>query len=115
MKPFNHAQASVGMWGGELEDYMPIHNFIDSSKMTYAHAKHRSIFHNEFGVETAVMIFGEFIVNSEGEKVPVRGIASEHVKQDMGGIVPNTNMWADTIKEQPWMSLRKREKVFIPF
>jgi hypothetical protein len=30
--PYNHALASVKKWGGEVSDYLPLHNFSTSPK-----------------------------------------------------------------------------------
>lgn len=45
-KPMVHAESSVRKWGGKPEDYMPIHNLMDSSKGTIADSRHRALTHN---------------------------------------------------------------------
>jgi hypothetical protein len=43
VKPFVHAKNSAKKYGGAPEDYMPIHDFIDSSKAHGADMRHSSI------------------------------------------------------------------------
>lgn len=86
MKPYLHAKASVAKYGGNIDDYMPIHNFIDSTKEHIADIRHRAIFHNAFGIFVAEKVFGCMIRNSSGAIVSVRDIAEDHVLQDLGTI-----------------------------
>jgi hypothetical protein len=86
MKPYLHAEKSAKKWGGEPEDYLPIHNFIDSSKAHFPDQRHRALLHNSFGIYLAEQMFGTFIVNSKGKKIQVRDIAEDHVLEDMGFI-----------------------------
>ena len=86
MKPYLHAEKSAKKWGGEPEDYLSIHNFIDSSKAHFPDQRHRALLHNSFGIYLAEQMFGIFIVNSKGKKIQVRDIAEDHVLEDMGFI-----------------------------
>ena len=45
-----HAQSSVKRWGGTVEDYLPIHEKMDSTKMAHAEVTHRCVFHSAFGI-----------------------------------------------------------------
>ena len=58
MKPHIHAVNSARKWGGEPEDYLPIHNFLDISKMAHPDIRHRAILHNSLGPYIAEKIFG---------------------------------------------------------
>jgi len=42
-KPFIHAESSVKRWGGKPEDYIEIHNLMDSSKGAIADHRHRAL------------------------------------------------------------------------
>lgn len=75
MKPYCHARNSVKKWGGVLGDYLPIHNFLDSSKAHVADMRHRAILHSSFGIFIAEQVFGVFITNSAGTTVQVRDVA----------------------------------------
>jgi len=86
MKPYKHARISVRKFGGKEEDYQKIHDFMDSSKAHVPDMRHRAILHSSFGIYITEMVFGTFIVNSDGRKVQVRDIAEQHVIDDMGRI-----------------------------
>lgn len=47
-KPYIHAQSSVRKFGGKIEDYEPIHAFMDCSKGAIADNRHRALTHNSW-------------------------------------------------------------------
>ncbi|MEC8306979.1 MAG: hypothetical protein VXZ72_03935 [Chlamydiota bacterium] len=104
MNPLYHANANRQKYGGKVEDYLPIHNWMDASKVAIADARHRILRHHSFGIFEAEQVFGQHIVNSDGRKVPVRIIAEEHVRQDCGGRIPSLQDWVHNIRMQPWMN-----------
>lgn len=83
MKPAIHAKNSAKKYGGVLEDYMPIHDFIDSSKSAHASMRHRAILHSAFGIYIVERVFGHALTNSEGKIVQVRDVAEDHVLEDL--------------------------------
>ena len=42
-KPWVHAESSARRYGGVPEDYLPIHNHMDSTKGAFADNRHRAI------------------------------------------------------------------------
>jgi hypothetical protein len=40
-----HAQSSVRRFGGRVEDYQPVHNWIDGSKEMFCDFRHRALRH----------------------------------------------------------------------
>lgn len=121
MKPYLHARISVKKFGGTEADYMPIHDFIDSSKSSHADMRHRAILHSAFGIYVAELVFGTmeqkadgtwvrmpYIVNADGEKVQVRDVAEQHVLDDLGRI-PSLTDWLKHMTLETWMGgpLRK--------
>ena len=84
MKPYIHAKNSAKAFGGAPEDYLPIHDFLDSSKAHFPDMRHPALLHSSFGIYIAERVFGPYITNSEGKKVQVRDIAEKHVIEDMG-------------------------------
>lgn len=114
MKPFIHARLSVRRYGGVPEDYMPIHDFMDSSKITYADMRHRALLHNSFGIYLAERVFGTYITNADGRQVSVRDVAEDHVKEDCG-CIPTPERWLQSIEYEPWMSggVKKYQNKFI--
>jgi hypothetical protein len=102
--PILHAQSSVRRFGGTVDDYVAIHNWIDSGKETFCDFRHRALRHHSQGVFECERIFGQAITNSEGRTVPVRYIAERHIKEDCGGIVPSVSDWLSRIRPEAWMS-----------
>lgn len=103
MKPLLHAKISVKTYGGKVEDYLPIHNFIDSSKASMPDVRHRAILHSSFGCYLAEQVFGTYFKNSDGKDVSVRDVAEEHIIQDLG-FLPSMEKWLDTMPIETWMS-----------
>lgn len=67
MKPYIHAQNSAKKWGGKPEDYLEIHNFMDSSKAHMPDQRHRAILHSSFGIFITEKVFGTYMFNSKGK------------------------------------------------
>jgi len=110
MKPLYHANASVKRYGVKVEDYLPVHNFFDSSKQCLADARHRAILHSSFGIFLLEKVFGDYITNSEGRKVYVRDLGEEHVIEDMGTI-PTMERWLRNLPIEDWMHSGHKRKV----
>lgn len=104
MHPIEHSKNSVRKWGGRVEDYLPVHDFLDDTKQTFADARHRAILHNTYGIFLAEKFFGHVIINSDGKEVPVRYICERHIQEDCGGKIPTVQDWLKTLPIQPWMS-----------
>ena len=102
-KPYLHAVSSANKFGGVPEDYLAIHNMMDSTKSAEATVKHRAIFHSAFGIFIIEKIFGVNITNSDGKLVSVRDIAEQHVLEDLGTI-PSLNKWLEKLPIEEWMS-----------
>lgn len=102
MKPLYHANVSVKKYGGTVEDYMPIHDFFDSSKACLPDVRHRSLLHSSFGIFLIERVFGSYITNSDGKRIPVRDIAEDHVIQDMG-YIPTVEKWLKNMPIEDWM------------
>lgn len=102
--PYFHAVSSAKKFGGEPEDYQQIHDWIDSSKYSYANFRHRAMRHHAEGIFWCEAHFGKTITNSAGKKVPVRYIAEQHVREDCGGRIPSLQDWLSKIQGEPWMS-----------
>ncbi|HEY9044758.1 MAG TPA: hypothetical protein VIN08_02635 [Ohtaekwangia sp.] len=93
MNTWEHSVIGQRKFGGKPEDYIEIHRFLDSSKYFFYHIKHRLLLHNLYGVELAVELFGETIVNADRANVMVRDIAVEHIREDLDGKVPTLADW----------------------
>ena len=86
MKPYIHARHSVKHFDGNVDDYIPIHTWMDSTKAHVPDMRHRVILHNSFGIFLGEQVFGATIENSDGKTVSVRDILEKHVVEDLGFI-----------------------------
>ena len=104
-KPYIHAQSSARKYGGVPEDYIEIHNLMDSSKSAFPDNRHRAITHNAFFIGHILeKIFGVVITNSVGKKVSVRDIGEQHVLEDFKGkFIPSAQDYLQEIEYKPWM------------
>lgn len=93
MNVWEHSLIGQRKFGGKPEDYLAIHRFIYSSKLFYYHIKHRLLLHNLYGVELAVELFVDTIINADNAHIPVRDIAVEHIREDLDGKIPTLNDW----------------------
>lgn len=102
MKPYIHAKSSARKYGGKYEDYLDIHEFMDSSKATLADVRHRAILHSTFGCYIVQQMFGNVRVNSDGKEYSTRDIAEDHCMEDLG-FIPTVEHWLGNMKIQTWM------------
>lgn len=84
--PLVHAERSARKWRGRPEDYLPLHQWFDSTKGHLADNRHRVVLHNSFGILLAEQVFGPALVNSDGRRVFVRELGQQHVLEDLGFI-----------------------------
>lgn len=99
MNIWKHCLLSQRKFGGQPQDYISVHKFLDSSKLFYYHVRHRVVLHHLFGIELCCELLGDFIQNSDGKTVLVRDIAAEHCKEDLSGVVPTLNDWLEKSDE----------------
>lgn len=83
MNAYKHAEISVKRRGGVVEDYLPIHDFIDSTKELCSDNRHR-ILHNHWGIRRVIVpIFGQTITNSNGKIINVKDLCEQdHILPD---------------------------------
>lgn len=102
MNSYYHAVSCSRKWGGRPEDYLPIHEFIDSSKQVIGDARHRSLYHHTLGVFCAEKIFGVTLQIGR-HQVPVRLIAELHILEDLGWL-PSPSDYIEGMPMKTWMS-----------
>lgn len=102
MKPLLHARSSARKYGGEPDEYLAIHDFIDGSKAALPDVRHRAIFHSAFGCFVVEKVFGTYFVNSAGRQVSVRDIAEDHILEDLG-FIPTLEKWFVNMPIERWM------------
>lgn len=101
MKPFKHARGSVQRWGGQPSDYMPIHDFLDSSKQCMPDMRHRAMYHHALGCFLVERIFGHTLINSDGREVSTRDVAESHIIEDLG-FLPSLEDYFDELPLSKW-------------
>jgi hypothetical protein len=100
--PLHHSISSQKKWGGHVDDYLPIHNWFDETKMHYPDMRHRALRHHSEGIFWCEQQFGTYITNSEGRMVPVRAIGEQHCMEDLGWI-PTIKDYLDNMEVKGWM------------
>ncbi len=99
-----HSESSARRFGGVAEDYVPIHKFLDQSKLYIADWRHRALLHTTFGVALCEQFFGDLYKRpSDGLAVATRTLAEVHILEDMRAILTP----ADFLREMPlrgWMN-----------
>lgn len=104
-KPWIHAVSSAKKYGGKPEDYLEIHNLMDSSKAAFPDNRHRALTHNAWFVGFILeKILGSTFTNSDGKVISVRDIGEQHVKEDYGNkFIPSAQDFLQQIEWQDWM------------
>lgn len=105
-KPWIHAESSAKQFGGKPEDYIEIHNLMDSSKAVMCDNRHRALTHNSWFIGTILeKIFGTVITNSDGRKVSVRDVGEQHVAEDFRGkFIPSAQDYLTEMELTGWMN-----------
>ena len=110
-KPMIHARSSAAKWGGEPEDYVDIHELMDSSKGAFADNRHRALTHNSWFVMNIVeRVFGRERVNSEGKTYSTRDVAEQHCVEDFGGYIPSVQDYLGNMAFQNWMGGGQKDR-----
>ena len=99
------AKSSVKRWGGNVLDYIQLHELLDSPKATMNNNSSRLLTHNTwFAYQIMPKIFGYNIINSDGKSVDVVDIAMLHIAEDFRmKFVPTPQDYLKHLEVQPWM------------
>ena len=100
--PYHHAVSSAKKYGGESEDFIRLHEWLDASKSHMADFRHRALRHHSEGIFMLESLFGTTITISTGRVLPVRFIGEQHVLEDLGRI-PTVSDWLGKIQPESWM------------
>jgi hypothetical protein len=108
-KPWIHAESSARRWGGKPEDYLEIHQLMDSSKGAMPDNRHRALTHNSWFLSVILeKCFGVTITNSDGKKVSVRDIREQHILEDFGNaFIPTASDYLEEMEYKYWMNAGK--------
>ena len=106
MNPLYHSKSSVKRWGGDVLDYIQIHELLDSPKATMNNNTSRMLTHNIwFCYHIIPKIFGYNITNSDGKSVDTVDIAMLHVSEDFRHQgIPTVQDYLENMVVQPWMN-----------
>lgn len=104
--PMIHSKSSVKRWGGKPEDYLAIHELIDSPKATMNNNSSRALTHNTWFAYTIIpKIFGYNITNSDGKSVDTVDIAMLHIAEDFRmKFVPTPQDYLKHMEVQAWFN-----------
>ncbi len=100
---YTHAVSSVKKWGGDVEDYLPIHLWFDEPKNHIGDFRQRALRHHTLGIAECLAVFGEALTLSTGRAIPTRWVCEQHLIEDFGRI-PSVQDWLGAIQPQPWMA-----------
>lgn len=132
-KPWIHAVSSAKRFGGIPEDYIAIHDLLDSSKAAFPDNRHRALTHNSWFIFVVEKVFGHtlsitcpggrgtagcpvvsktdfecFICRGSGllkNKVSVRDVCEQHILEDFGGkYIPTPQDYLEHMDFQPWLN-----------
>lgn len=104
--PLIHSKSSVKRWGGNVEDYLAIHELLDSPKVAMNNNTSRMLTHNTWFAYTIIpKVFGYNIVNSDGKSVDTVDIAMLHIAEDFRHrFIPTPQDYLQHMQIQPWMN-----------
>ena len=105
--PLLHAKSSVKKFGGKVEDYIHLHNWMDETKAWVGHSYHRMFRHHSEGIFEMEKIFGPSFINSDNKVVYTRYVGEQHVKEDCFDYIPSARECIQAIqsKEKPmWVT-----------
>lgn len=95
--PSVQSQRSVKHFGNQPEAYLPVHAFLEGSRLHLSDARHRVLLHTTLGVQTVEEVFGLTV-----EGVPTRLVAEAHIRADLG-FIPTVEEAFDGLPLEPWL------------
>jgi hypothetical protein len=106
MKPLQHARITAHRYGGEWQDWIAIHDWIDRSKAIFPSMQHRMFLHSDFGEWLIVRTHGESINAEDGAVVSTRDLFRDHQVEDLGRVVTLAE-WLHEVDADYWTRRRK--------
>ena len=97
--PYHHALSSVRLFGGVVNDYLPVHQWLDRTKSHLANFRHRAVRHHKEALPLLHAHMGSYVViRSDGQPVTIQEVFLQHLREDCQG-VPALSDWIDGIPE----------------
>ena len=106
MKPLQHARITAHRYGGEWQDWIAIHDWIDRGKAIFPSVQHRMFLHSDFGEWLAVGIHGDAIGAEDGTVISTRDLFRDHQVEDLGRVVTLAE-WLHEVDADYWARRRK--------
>jgi hypothetical protein len=106
MIPQIHSEQSAKRYGGKWEDYIDIHELMDSSKAAYSTNAHRILTHNSWFTTTIIpKIFGEMRINSDGKRYSTKDVAEFHCLEDFRmKFIPTVQDYIEDMGTPAWIN-----------
>lgn len=102
--PLTHAKSSARKFGGEPDDYLGIHDFMDSSKIAFPDNRHRALTHNTWFIFVVEKVFGHEIELTGGGTAKTRYVCEQHILEDFGNkYIPTPSDYLEGMEFQDWM------------
>jgi hypothetical protein len=106
MKPLIHAQSSAKQYGGSPEEYLAVHDLMDSSKAVISDNRHRLLTHQAWFLFIAEKIIGHSFTNSEDRQVSIRDLAEMHCLEDFSmRFIPTAEDYLRLVPRKEWMKV----------
>ncbi len=103
--PVIHSESSVKRFGGNINDYIVIHEKMDCPKAWISDNRHRVLTHTMFWIKEVMLpIFGSYIINSDNKKVSVKDICEYHILEDYKmKFIPTPQDFLQEMEIKDWM------------
>lgn len=106
----HHSMSSAAYFkAGKKEDYLPIHEFMDSSKYFISDWRHRSLLHGTHGIYWyRHFVYGSAALTIGNKDVPVKEVVIRHIIEDMNAVLTPAQWYRELKLEtiQGWMTAK---------
>jgi hypothetical protein len=113
MKPLQHARITAHRYGGEWQDWIAVHNWVDRSKMVFPSVQHRIFLHSDFGEWLAEQVWGTSVQASDGTVVATRDLFRDHQTEDLGRVVSLIE-WLNEVDRPYWLRRQRSPRYLEP-
>lgn len=100
---WHHCMYSCERFGGEPDDYLPVHQLINSARSVLPDETSRCLLHHAWGIDLAVRCLGTtFCRGSDQRQISTRQVAEAHILHDLGTI-PTMVEAVEAVPLAKWM------------
>lgn len=94
------AEYSARKFGGRPADYISFHQWVNRYESVHPLGNFAS--HHTFGTQVALAVYGAYLTNSKGAKVPIISLFEYHLRKTYR-FLPTLSHWLVHLKCQKWM------------